>query len=95
MESDREKGGAAPARLGARRIPATCLACFKGYAKGEVITKMAGRWGHPGCAPRQLSAAERKFSRNKARVESGEACRGQKPSDWRLGSSPSSTHIAR
>lgn len=30
-------------------------------------------------APQQLSAAERKFARNKARIESGETFRGQKP----------------
>ncbi|MER6523049.1 hypothetical protein ABT246_40340 [Streptomyces sp. NPDC001553] len=75
--------------------PGTCPACFKDYAKGEVITKVADSWGHPGCAPRQLSAAEREFARNKARIESGETFRGQKPSDWRLGSSPSSTRPAR
>ncbi|MFC8273858.1 hypothetical protein ACFUJR_15295 [Streptomyces sp. NPDC057271] len=73
----------------------TCPACFKDYAQGEVITKVAEGWGHPGCAPRQLSAAEREFARNKARIDSGETFRGQKPSDWRLGSSPSSTRPAR
>ncbi|MFF1344078.1 hypothetical protein ACFVYT_40765 [Streptomyces sp. NPDC058290] len=73
----------------------TCPACFKDYGKGEVITKVTNGWGHPGCAPRQLSAAEREFARNKARIESGETYRAQKPSDWRLGSSPSSTRPAR
>ncbi|MFF1498217.1 hypothetical protein [Streptomyces sp. NPDC058304] len=75
--------------------PGTCPACFKDYGKGEVITKVTNGWGHPGCAPRQLSAAEREFARNKARIESGETYRAQKPSDWRLGSSPSSTRPAR
>ncbi|WP_237525021.1 hypothetical protein [Streptomyces sp. SID5643] len=75
--------------------PGTCPACFKDYAKGEVITKVTDGWGHPGCAPRQMSAAEREFARNKARIESGETFRGQKPSDWRRGSSPSSTRPAR
>ncbi len=75
--------------------PGTCPACFKGYAKGEIITKVTDGWGHPGCAPRKLSAAEREFARNKARIESGETFRGQKPSDWRRGSSPSSTRPAR
>lgn len=75
--------------------PATCPACFKDYAKGEVITKVTDGWGHPGCAPRQMSAAEREFARNKARIESGETFRGQKPSDWRRGASPSSTRPAR
>ncbi|PZT73058.1 hypothetical protein DNK56_34265 [Streptomyces sp. AC1-42W] len=75
--------------------PGTCPACFKDYAKGDVITKVTDGWGHPGCAPRQLSAAEREFARNKARIESGETFRGQKPSDWRRGASPSSTRPAR
>ncbi|MEU5416055.1 hypothetical protein [Streptomyces clavifer] len=73
----------------------TCPACFKDYAKGEVITKVTEGWGHPGCAPRPLSAAEREFARNKARIESGETFRGQKPSDWRRGASPSSSRPAR
>lgn len=73
----------------------TCPACFKDYAKGEVITKVADGWGHPGCAPRPLSVAEREFARNKARIESGETFRGQKPSDWRRGASPSSSRPAR
>ncbi|MCZ0983797.1 hypothetical protein O1L60_44330 [Streptomyces diastatochromogenes] len=73
----------------------TCPTCFKNYGKGEVITKVAEGWGHPGCAPRKLSAAEREFARNKARIEAGETFRGQKPSDWRLGSSPSSTRPTR
>ncbi|MFE3591383.1 hypothetical protein ACFXOY_28215 [Streptomyces niveus] len=76
-------------------FPGTCPACFKGYGKGEVITKVTDGWGHPGCAPRQMSAAEREFARNKARIESGETFRGQKPSDWRRGASPSSTRPAR
>ncbi|WP_189716425.1 hypothetical protein [Streptomyces chryseus] len=75
--------------------PGTCPACFKDYAKDEVITKVADGWGHPGCAPRPLSAAEREFARNKARIESGETFRGQKPSDWRRGASPSSSRPAR
>ncbi|MFB8105869.1 hypothetical protein ACFC3O_24045 [Streptomyces sp. NPDC056007] len=73
----------------------TCPVCFKDYAKGEVITKVTEGWGHPGCAPRRLSAPEREFARNKARIESGETFRGQKPSDWRRGASPSSTRPAR
>lgn len=73
----------------------TCPACFKDYSKGEVITKVTEGWGHPGCAPRRLSAAEREFARNKVRIESGETFRGQKPSDWRRGASPSSTRPAR
>ncbi|MFF0142364.1 hypothetical protein ACFYRN_38735 [Streptomyces sp. NPDC005227] len=75
--------------------PGTCPACFKDYGKGDVITKVIGGWGHPGCAPRQMSAAEREFARNKARIESGETFRAQKASDWRRGSSPSSTRPAR
>ncbi|MCX4902387.1 hypothetical protein [Streptomyces sp. NBC_00892] len=75
--------------------PGTCPACFKDYAKGEVITKVTDGWGHPGCAPRQMSAAEREFARNKARIESGETFRGQKLSGWRRGASPSSTRPAR
>ncbi|GLX49703.1 hypothetical protein Shyhy01_26530 [Streptomyces hygroscopicus subsp. hygroscopicus] len=75
--------------------PGACPACFKDYAKGEAITKVADGWGHPGCAPRQMSAAEREFARNKARIESGETFRGRKPSDWRRGASPSSTRPAR
>ncbi|MFF2963328.1 hypothetical protein ACFVT1_31435 [Streptomyces sp. NPDC057963] len=71
--------------------PGTCPACFKDHGKGEVITKVADGWGHPGCAPRQLSGAEREFVRNKAWIESGETFRAQKPSDCRRGASPSST----
>ncbi|MFF7603340.1 hypothetical protein [Streptomyces mirabilis] len=86
-----------PLPRGSRRdaYPGTCPACFKDYGKGEVITKVTDGWGHPGCAPRQMSAAEREFARNKARIESGETFRAQKPSDWRLGSSPSNTRPAR
>ncbi|WP_424893247.1 hypothetical protein [Streptomyces sp. XH2] len=73
----------------------TCPACSKGYGKGEVITKVTEGWGHPGCAPRRMSAAELAFARNKAAIESGETFRSRKPSDWRLGSSPSSTRPAR
>ncbi|WP_329583028.1 hypothetical protein [Streptomyces sp. NBC_01361] len=75
--------------------PGTCPACSKGYGKGEAITKVTDGWGHPGCTPRQLSATEREFARNKARIESGETYHAQKPSDWRRGSSPSSTRPAR
>jgi hypothetical protein len=75
--------------------PGTCPACFKDYGKGEVITKVGESWGHPGCAPRQVSAAEREFAQNKAAIERGETFRSRKPSDWRLGSSPSSTRPAR
>lgn len=75
--------------------PATCPACFKDYTKGEAITKVTDRWGHPGCAPRQMSAAERELARNKARIESGETSRGQKPSAWQYGASPSNTRPAR
>ncbi|MFF3129675.1 hypothetical protein ACFVRD_47655 [Streptomyces sp. NPDC057908] len=82
-------------RCRAGQYPGTCPACFKNYGKGEVITKVTDGWGHPACAPRQLSAAEREFARNKARIESGETFRGQKPSDWWRGASPSSTRPAR
>ncbi|WP_406423666.1 hypothetical protein OHA59_49455 [Streptomyces sp. NBC_01589] len=57
--------------------------------------KVTDGWGHPGCAPQQMSAAEREFARNKARIESGETFRARKPSDWRRGFSPSSTRPAR
>jgi hypothetical protein len=76
-------------------FPGTCPSCLKDYAKGEVITKVADGWGHPGCAPRKLAAGEREFARNKARIESGETFRARKPSDWRLGASPSNTRPAR
>ncbi|MEU6353172.1 hypothetical protein ABZ896_28250 [Streptomyces sp. NPDC047072] len=75
--------------------PGTCPACLKDYDKGTVITKVGENWGHPGCAPRQASAAEREFARNKARIESGETFRSRKPSDWRRGASVSSTRPAR
>ncbi|MFJ5787939.1 hypothetical protein [Streptomyces hydrogenans] len=75
--------------------PGTCPACFKDYDKGTVITKLSDGWGHRACAPRKPSAAELAFARNKARIESGETFRSQKPSDWRLGSSPSSSRPAR
>jgi hypothetical protein len=73
----------------------TCPACSKDYGRGEVITKTTNGWGHPGCAPRRLSAAELEFARNKARIDSGEAFRSRKPSDWRLGASPSNARPAR
>lgn len=73
----------------------TCPACLKDYGRSEVITKVTDGWGHPGCAPRRLSAAELEFARNKARIDSGEAFRSRKPSDWRLGASPSNTRPAR
>ncbi|MEU3481011.1 hypothetical protein AB0E66_22900 [Streptomyces sp. NPDC033753] len=75
--------------------PGTCPACLKDYDKGTVITKLSDGWGHCACAPRKPSAAELAFTRNKARIESGETFRSQKPSDWRLGSSPSSSRPAR
>ncbi|WP_371664751.1 hypothetical protein [Streptomyces sp. NBC_00280] len=73
----------------------TCPACFKDYGKGEVIRKAGESWGLPGCAPRQMSVAEREFARKKARIESGETFRSRKPSDWRRGASVSSTRPAR
>ncbi|MEU2855637.1 hypothetical protein [Streptomyces syringium] len=73
----------------------TCPACLKDYDKGVVIMKVSEGWGHLACAPRKMSAAEREFARNKAAIESGETFRSRKPSDWRLGSSPSSTRPAR
>lgn len=73
----------------------TCPACCKEYGKSEAITKATDGWRHAGCAPRNPSAAEREFGRNKARIEAGETFRGQKPPDWRLGSSPSSTRPVR
>ncbi|AJC61946.1 hypothetical protein [Streptomyces sp. 769] len=75
--------------------PSTCPVCFEDYGKGEAIMKVTGGWGHSSCAPRQLSAAEGEFARNKARIDSGETFRGQKPSDWRRGASPSSTRSTR
>ncbi len=74
--------------------PGTCPACSEGYAKGEAITKGTDGWGHRGCAPRRMSAAEREFAWNKARIESGEIFRGQ-PSDWRRGASPSNSRASR
>ncbi|MGK5546676.1 hypothetical protein ACSNOH_18380 [Streptomyces sp. URMC 127] len=73
----------------------TCPVCVKDYDKGAVITKVSEGWGHVACAQRKMSAAEREFARNKATIESGETFRSRKPSDWRLGSSPSSTRPAR
>lgn len=73
----------------------TCPVCLKDYPKGEAITKVTDGWGHTGCAPRQLSAAEITFAKNKARIDSGEAFRGRKPAEWRLGASPSNSRSAR
>jgi hypothetical protein len=42
-----------------------------------------------------MSAAEREFAGNKARIERGQTYRAQKLSDWRRGASPSSTRPAR
>ncbi|MFC7965483.1 hypothetical protein [Streptomyces cinereoruber] len=75
--------------------PGTCPACLKDYDKGMVMTKLSEGWGHRACAPRKPSAAERAFARNKARIESSETFLSQKPPDWRLGFSPSSSHFAR
>lgn len=75
--------------------PGSCPACFKDYGKGTVITKVGESWGHPGCAPRQLSVVDREFERNKARIESGETFRSRKPSDWRRGASVFNTRPAR
>ncbi|MEU6775098.1 hypothetical protein [Streptomyces sp. NPDC046759] len=75
--------------------PGTCQTCFKDYGEGEVITEVTDGWGHLGCAPRQMYAAEREFARNKAGIESGEAFRGHKLADWRRGASPSNTRPAR
>lgn len=75
--------------------PSTCPACLKDYGKGDIITKVTDGWGHPGCAPRRPSAAELTFAKNKARIDSGDSFRGHKPSDWRLGASPSSSRSAR
>lgn len=88
---------AVPLPRGAVRAayPGICPACFKDYDKGTVITKVGENWGHPGCAPRQPSAAQREFERNKARIDSGETFRSRKPSDWRRGASVSSTRPAR
>lgn len=94
-EGGGEEDGAAAARLGPGRVRRHSPACFKDYDKGTVITKVGENWGHPGCAPRQPSAAEREFERNKARIESGETFRSRKPSDWRRGASVSSTRPAR
>ncbi|MGW2556318.1 zinc finger domain-containing protein [Streptomyces sp. NPDC001635] len=41
------------------------------------------------------AAAEREFARNKEAVESGRTYRGHKPTEWRLGSSPSTAGEAR
>lgn len=68
--------------------PGTCPACFKDYGKGEVIVEVTDGWGHPGCAPRQLSAAEREFARNKARIESGETCHRSFPKLRRIVTTP-------
>ncbi|MGW2050825.1 hypothetical protein ACWCPF_37480 [Streptomyces sp. NPDC001858] len=90
-----KKAGPPPRGSVRAAYPGTCPACFKDYDKGTVITKVGENWGHPGCAPRQPSAAEREFERNKARIESGETFRSRKPSDWRRGASVSSTRPAR
>jgi hypothetical protein len=53
--------------------------------------KNAGTAGAKPAAPRKwnTAAAEREFARNKEAIESGRTFRGHKPSDWRLGGSPS------
>ncbi|MFD7003712.1 hypothetical protein ACFWA5_47635 [Streptomyces mirabilis] len=81
QSAKKKAGGGKPAAKKAVPLPrgsvrATCLACFKDYGKGTVITKVGESWGHPGCAPRQLSAADREFKRSKARIESGETFPG-------------------
>lgn len=60
-----KKAAALPRGSVRAAYPGTCPACFKDYAKGEAITKVTDGWGHPGCAPRRMSAAEREFARNK------------------------------
>ncbi|MER6914621.1 hypothetical protein ABT354_23355 [Streptomyces sp. NPDC000594] len=73
----------------------TAPAFFKDHAKGEGVTKGIDGWGHPGCAPRKLSAADHEFALSKALIEHGDTLRSRKPSDWRLGSSPSSHRATR
>lgn len=70
----------------------TCPACMREYGRGEPVRKVGLGWGHPKCAP---SSAELEFARNKARIEAGETFRSRKPSDWRMGASPSNTKPAR
>lgn len=70
----------------------TCPACTGQYNRGEPIKKVGQGWGHPKCAP---SNAELEFARNKARIMAGETFRSRKPSDWRMGASPSNANTAR
>ncbi len=64
--------------------PGACPACFKDYTKGEVITKVTDRWGHPACAARQMSAAEREFAtRAGSRAARRSAARSHSPfNEW-------------
>ncbi|MEU5163851.1 hypothetical protein AB0G74_30145 [Streptomyces sp. NPDC020875] len=88
---------AVPLPRGALRAPygGTCPACFNDYGKGEVITKVADGWGAPWLRPSEAVGGGVEFARNKARIESGDTYRAQKPLDWRFGASPSSTRPAR
>ena len=64
----------------------TCPLCRRGYQAGTKVAKSAEGWAHAACAQAQ---------RERDRILSGETFRGHKPSDWKLGSSPSSSRPRR
>lgn len=89
-----KQSGKAPLPRGTIRAQfgGTCPACLREYGRGEPIRRVGQGWGHPKCVP---SGAELEFARNKACIEAGETFRSRKPSDWKMGASPSNTKPAR
>lgn len=87
LVGERDRGMREVLRLGrAARRPARRIVC----GKCRAFLRFGDRAANP-----YTSADEREIARNKARIESGETFRGQKPSDWRRGASPFSTRRAR
>lgn len=67
-----------------------CPMCTKQITVGAMVVESDGRWLHRGRASK-LQAIQA----NRESILSGETFRGRKPSDWRRGSSPSSSRSRR
>jgi hypothetical protein len=70
----------APAGFRAK-VSSTCPTCSTTIPKGSPIAKWDEQWMHTAC---------RDAVKARAQILAGETFRGQKASDWKLGSSPSS-----
>jgi hypothetical protein len=92
----RPKRPLSPFRQQATTTP-TCPLCEKPIGARETMeTTAEGALAHARCVtgrkpskPRRGRRDSNSFAANKARVESGETFRARKPSDWRIGGSPS------